>query len=142
VNMSALLSLISGVVFGAGLALSGMADPTRVTGFLDITGAFDPTLAFVMGGAVSVMAIAWRVQRHMNAPIAAKKFDLPKTMLIDRRLILGASIFGIGWGIAGLCPGPALAGLVIVPDKAIVFVLAMLTGMGLYRFIDARFSEK
>ena len=140
--MSALLSLISGVVFGAGLALSGMADPTRVTGFLDITGAFDPTLAFVMGGAVSVMAIAWRVQRQMNAPIAAKKFDLPKTMLIDRRLILGASIFGIGWGIAGLCPGPALVGLVIVPDKAIIFVLAMVTGMGLYRFIDARFAEK
>ena len=140
-SMTTLLSLISGVIFGAGLTISGMADPRRVTAFLDLTGAFDPTLAFVMGGAVSVMAIAWGVQRRMRSPLATEKFELPKTTLIDRRLILGASIFGIGWGIAGLCPGPALVGLVIVPDKAIIFVMAMLLGMGLYRFIDASFSE-
>lgn len=140
-SMTTLLSLISGVIFGAGLTISGMADPRRVTAFLDLTGAFDPTLAFVMGGAVSVMAIAWGVQRRMRSPLAAEKFELPKTTFIDRRLILGASIFGIGWGIAGLCPGPALVGLVIVPDKAIIFVMAMLLGMGLYRFIDASFSE-
>lgn len=138
-NGPAFLSLISGIVFGAGLVVSGMADPKRVRDFLDIMGAFDPTLAFVMGGAVTVMVIVWRVQNRMRSPLATEKFDLPKIVPVDRRLILGASIFGVGWGIAGLCPGPALAGLVIVPEKAIIFVTAMVIGMGLYRFIDARF---
>jgi len=130
-----LLALGAGTLFGAGLAVSGMADPERVRGFLDLFGVWDPTLAFVMGGAMMPMAIAWRVQRRMATPILAMQFHVPTHRNLDPRLIGGALLFGIGWGIAGLCPGPALAGLVISPASAAVFVIAMLAGMVLYRLL-------
>ena len=104
-------ALIAGVLFGAGLAVSGMADPQRVRGFLDLFGAWDPTLAFVMGGALIPMALAWRIQKRMPSPMAAERFALPTARDLDPRLIGGAALFGIGWGLAGFCPGPALAGL-------------------------------
>jgi hypothetical protein len=110
-----LLSLVSGTLFGAGLAVSGMADPQRVRGFLDLFGAWDPTLAFVMGGALIPMAIAWRIQRRMPSPMAAERFTLPTVRDLDPRLIGGAALVGIGWGVAGLCPGPALASLALAP---------------------------
>ena len=130
-------ALVAGTLFGAGLAVSGMADPQRVRGFLDLFGAWDPTLAFVMGGALIPMALAWAVQKHMAAPIADMKFSLPTRRDIDPSLIGGAALFGIGWGIAGLCPGPALAGLAIAPVSAAIFVLAMLGGMILHRLLPA-----
>lgn len=129
----ALLALLSGLLFGAGLAISGMSDPARVQSFLDIFGAWDPTLAFVMGGAMIPMAIAWPIQRRLARPLACDTFDLPGTSLIDGKLILGAVLFGAGWGIGGLCPGPAMADLAIAPGQAGIFVVAMLAGMGLHR---------
>lgn len=121
--------LVSGTLFGAGLALSGMTDPARVRGFLDVFGAWDPTLVFVMGGAVLVMAVAWRIRNRMGAPIFAERFSLPDRTDLDRRLIIGSILFGIGWGIAGLCPGPAVASLALAPLTVLPFVLAMLAGM-------------
>lgn len=129
----AALALTSGLLFGAGLAVSGMADPARVRAFLDLFGPWDPTLAFVMAGAMTPMAIAWLIQQRMTKPVACDAFDLPGTRLIDRRLLAGAALFGIGWGIGGLCPGPALADLLVAPLDAGLFVAAMLTGMTIHR---------
>ncbi|WJY19172.1 YeeE/YedE family protein [Alteriqipengyuania flavescens] len=128
--------LLSGTLFGAGLALGGMTDPARVRGFLDLFGDWDPTLAFVMGGAVIVMAIAWRFQPRMAHPLFAEKFALPDRSDLTPKLIGGAALFGIGWGIAGLCPGPGLAALVIEPASAAFFVAAMLAGMGIVRLVE------
>lgn len=128
------IALAAGLIFGAGLAISGMADPQRVQAFLDLFGAWDPTLAFVMGGAIIPMAIAWRIQRRMAAPVAVSRFELPGTNKIDRKLAIGALIFGAGWGIGGLCPGPAIADLAIAPAPAATFVAAMLAGMAVHRF--------
>ena len=133
---TALTSLVSGTLFGAGLALGGMTDPARVRGFLDIFGAWDPTLAFVMGGAVIVMAIAWRIVPRMAEPILAEEFHLPTKSDLTPRLIGGAALFGIGWGIAGLCPGPGIAALVIEPASAAIFVIAMLAGMAVVRLAE------
>jgi len=134
----ALPALVSGTLFGAGLALGGMTDPARVRGFLDLFGAWDPTLAFVMGGAVLVMAIVWRAVPRMQTPWLAEAFDLPTRADLTPRLIGGAALFGIGWGIAGLCPGPGIAALVIEPGAAAIFVAAMLAGMALVRLFEAK----
>lgn len=130
------LGLISGVLFGAGLAVSGMLDPVRVRGFLDLLGAWDPTLAFVMGGAMLPMAIAWIVQRRMAAPIADADFHLPQTDPITLRLVGGSAIFGVGWGLGGLCPGPALAAFAVAPGAAAVFTAAMAVGFAMVWAID------
>lgn len=127
------LALIAGVFFGAGLAYSGMADPARIQGFLDLFGKWDPTLAFVMVGALLPMTAAWIIQRRLETPFMDARFSLPDTSVIDRKLTIGAVLFGVGWGISGLCPGPALAGLVINPLPATVFVAALLTGMLVHR---------
>lgn len=137
-NRELLPALLSGLLFGGGLAVSGMADPQRVRGFLDIFGNWDPTLVFVMGGAVAVMVLAWLAQRRMSSPIAAARFSLPTRSEIDASLVVGAIIFGVGWGIAGLCPGPALIGLVLEPFSAIIFVLAMTAGMALFQLRPVR----
>ncbi|WP_116237235.1 DUF6691 family protein [Parasphingopyxis lamellibrachiae] len=128
-----LIALGAGTLFGAGLAVSGMADPTRVRGFLDLGGRWDPTLAFVMAGAILPMAIAWLIQRRLATPLAASQFAVPATGKLDRPLIVGSILFGIGWGIAGLCPGPAIAGLALNPSAALVFVIAMVVGMTVHR---------
>ncbi len=130
--------LVSGLLFGAGLTLSGMTDPARVRGFLDIAGRWDPTLVFVMGGAVLVMAGAWRIQSRMKRPLFGEKFSLPDRRDFDARLILGSALFGIGWGLAGLCPGPAIASLVLAPAAVLPFVAAMLAGMALHSLIPER----
>ncbi|WP_026440206.1 DUF6691 family protein [Acidocella facilis] len=132
------LALFAGLLFGAGLALSGMCDPAKVRGFLDIFGAWNPTLAFVMGGALLPMALAWRVQRRLRAPLAAASFSLPGTSGLDAKLLGGAALFGIGWGIAGLCPGPGLADLAFAPARAGLFVLAMVAGMGIFKLTISR----
>ena len=128
--------LLSGALFGAGLALGGMTNPARVRGFLDLFGDWDPTLAFVMGGAVIVMAIAWRFVPRMAHPLFAEKFALPTRTDLIPKLIGGSALFGMGWGIAGLCPGPGIAALVIQPSSAAIFVISMLAGMGIIRLVE------
>lgn len=130
-----LIALASGLLFGAGLAYSGMSDPARVKAFLDLFGQWDPTLAFVMGGAIIPMAFAWMIKSRLSSPLAAPTFDLPGTTKLDRPLAIGAIMFGMGWGISGLCPGPALADLAIAPTAVLPFVVAMFVGMAAHRFI-------
>ncbi len=132
--MRVLIALVSGLLFGAGLAWSGMADPHRVRSFLDLFGDWDPTLAFVMMGAIIPMALAWRLRRRMEKPLADAAFNVPETTRIDARLAAGALIFGVGWGLGGLCPGPGIAGLAIAPGDAALFTIAMLLGMVLHRY--------
>ncbi|WP_425500733.1 DUF6691 family protein [Parasphingopyxis algicola] len=144
----AILALGSGALFGAGLAISGMADPTRVRDFLDLFGRWDPTLAFVMAGAILPMAIAWQIQRRLLSPLASSEFNVPSTAKIDGKLVSGSLLFGVGWGIAGLCPGPAIAGLALRPSEALIFVVAMIVGMMVYRslsrpaFVETLATEK
>ena len=128
-----ILILVSGILFGAGLTIGGMTDPARVRGFLDLFGDWDPTLAFVMGGAVIVMALAWRLQPKLAKPLLADGFSFPTRRDLTPKLIGGSALFGIGWGIAGLCPGPGITALVIEPMSAAIFVGAMIVGMFLVR---------
>jgi uncharacterized membrane protein YedE/YeeE len=130
-------ALAAGTLFGAGLTVSGMTDPQRVRGFLDLFGRWDPTLAFVMGGAVLVMAFAWQLRKRLGHPLFAEKFVLPGRSDLDVRLILGSALFGIGWGIAGLCPGPAIASLALSPAAVLPFVVAMLAGMTIHRLLTS-----
>ncbi len=137
--MKHFLALLSGVLFGIGLALSGMMDPARVRGFLDLFGAWDPTLAFVMGGALLVMAVAWLFQPRMKRPLADSMFHLPATRHLDGKLLTGAALFGVGWGIAGLCPGPAVASIGTAPVMPIgTFLIALLAGMVMHRLVADR----
>lgn len=133
-----LVPLASGTIFGAGLTIGGMTDPARVRGFLDLFGDWDPTLAFVMGGAVLVMALAWAMQRRMVRPFFGDGFALPDRSDITPRLVGGSALFGIGWAIAGLCPGPGFAALAIAPASAAIFVIAMLGGMLLVRLVEGQ----
>jgi len=135
--MNALVALIAGTVFGIGLAMSGMTDTAKVQGFLDLFGTWVPDLAFVMGGAVLVTAIAFRFVLKRRAPLLVGQFHLPTARHIDGRLLTGSALFGIGWGLYGYCPGPAVAALAYLDWQPLVFVLSMLVGMGL-RQITAR----
>ena len=126
--MNNITGLLSGIVFGLGLAISGMIDPAKIIGFLDITGAWDPSLAFVMGGGVAVTALSFRLVLRRPEPVLGGTFRLPTKRDVDTRLITGAAIFGVGWGLAGLCPGPAISSLVFLNPKMLVFVVAMVIG--------------
>ncbi|MDQ3040494.1 MAG: YeeE/YedE family protein [Pseudomonadota bacterium] len=126
-------ALVAGVLFGVGLAMSGMTDPQRVLGFLDVFGDFDPSLLFVLGGAVAVTATAFRFVLRRPAPMFANSFQISHLRSVDRQLLGGATLFGIGWGIAGYCPGPALAGLGVLSREALWFVPAMLAGALIHR---------
>ena len=131
--------LFVGLLFGAGLALSGMIDPARVLGFLDIAGSWDPTLVFVLAAALFPSALAYALARRMQRPLMAKAFCIPQNRAIEARLLAGAALFGIGWGLVGLCPGPAIAGLVLGYWQSWVFVGAMIGGMWLHRiYADQR----
>ncbi|MDN3711018.1 hypothetical protein QWZ10_02860 [Paracoccus cavernae] len=125
------IALLAGALFGAGLLVSGMTNPAKVQGWLDVFGNWDPTLAFVLGGAMLPMAIAWRVAARMARPLAGTSFPAPAGHHIDRRLITGSALFGLGWGIAGLCPGPALASIGFGGAAIWTFVAAMVAGIGL-----------
>ncbi|HEX7864467.1 MAG TPA: DUF6691 family protein [Variovorax sp.] len=131
-------SLLSGLVFGLGLIVSGMANPAKVLGFLDLAGAWDPSLVFVMGGAVGVSAVAFLFARRRKVSLLGAPVMLPTARQIDRRLVGGSLLFGIGWGVAGFCPGPALVSLGTGEFKAVVFVGAMLLGMGLFELLERR----
>jgi uncharacterized membrane protein YedE/YeeE len=133
-------ALVLGAIFGFGLAISGMLDPTRVRGFLDIAGDWDPSLGFVLAGAVIVAMLGRLIQLRLSHPLFADRFQLPEKTRIDGRLIAGSAIFGIGWGMAGLCPGPAVADLVLGAPVVLVFVPAMLIGMVLHDRLAASSS--
>ena len=126
-----------GLLFGLGLLLSGMTDPGKVQGFLDLAGAWDPSLALVMGGAVLVGLCAFTLARQRTRTFLGSALHIPKPRDIDRRLVIGALLFGAGWGLAGFCPGPALVTAAMVEPKALIFVVAMLFGMGLYEWRGA-----
>ncbi|QZH73803.1 MAG: YeeE/YedE family protein [Erythrobacter sp.] len=136
--MRPIVTLVAGTVFGAGLTVGGMTDPARVRGFLDLFGNWDPTLAFVMGGALVVMAIAWRIVPGMARPLFDEGFHVPTSKDLDPKLLGGAALFGIGWGVAGLCPGPGFAALAIEPVSAAIFVVALLAGMALHRLMEGK----
>ena len=126
-----------GLLFGLGLVVSGMADPAKVLAFLDVTGRWDPSLALVMAGAVAVSAAGYHLTRRRGRPVLAPRLDVPARRDLDARLIAGAAIFGLGWGLAGLCPGPALTILTIAPAEAVTFVMAIIAGMLLFRLVPA-----
>lgn len=136
--MAVFTALLAGLVFGVGLLISGMANPAKVLGFLDLAGAWDPSLAFVMGGAVAVGSIAFLWAGRRSVSLIGLEMKLPTANDIDRRLVAGSAIFGIGWGIAGFCPGPALVALGMGEAKALAFVVAMLLGMVLFEWIERR----
>lgn len=130
--------LISGILFGVGLVLSGMTQPSKVVGFLDFFGNWDPSLAFVMGGAVLINVVLFRMISKRKRPLFAEKFHLPTRKDIDWRLVAGGALFGIGWGMAGYCPGPAITSMVSLQTPAFIFVIAMAAGM----FIFTEFEKQ
>lgn len=136
--LSVLVHLAIGLLFGVGLVVSGMADPAKVLNFLDLAGSFDPSLAFVMGGAVLVAFVGFRLALARPAPLLAARFHLPTRRDIDARLIAGPALFGIGWGLGGFCPGPAFTALGLAAPGTLVFVPAMLIGMAAARALAGR----
>jgi uncharacterized membrane protein YedE/YeeE len=135
--MRKLIALLAGVIFGLGLVVSDMINPARVLGFLDLFGgAWDPTLAFVMIGAVLVMAIAWLIAGTKQAPVFGGDMPGAASSVIDGKLIGGAAVFGLGWGLVGLCPGPALAGLLVGGVPVLVFIAAMIFGMAALNVVN------
>lgn len=134
--MQILTALMVGLLFGIGLIVSGMTDPAKVIGFLDLAGNWDPSLAFVMGGAILVGVFAFGAARKRERSLLGAPMRLPTASGIDRRLVLGSLAFGAGWGLAGYCPGPALASLASGGEKPLIFTLAMLGGMGLFEVLD------
>ncbi len=133
---SVLVSFFSGVIFAVGLGIGGMTQPAKVIGFLDFAGNWDPSLAFVMIGAIAVHSILYRVIRNRHSPLFSQVFSLPTRTDIDLRLVGGATVFGLGWGIAGFCPGPALTSLASGNLSLVIFTVAMIAGMLLYKFVD------
>lgn len=136
-----IISLVSGLLFGFGLALSGMVSPGKVIGFLDLTGNWDPSLAFVMGGGVIVTALSFRYVLKRSKPFFGPDFKLPTKTEIDKFLISGAVLFGIGWGLGGLCPGPALSSLAYGNTKIFVFVGAMVVGIVVGKLLTGAFKK-
>jgi uncharacterized membrane protein YedE/YeeE len=135
--MNNVFALLAGVLFGLGLLISGMANPQKVIGFLDITRIWDPSLAFVMGGAISVGFFAFRMARKRARPLCAEHMYLPTATHIDRRLLGGAVLFGVGWGVAGICPGPGLVLLGAGSASGLIFVAAMVAGILIFQTLTA-----
>jgi len=133
-----LSALLAGLVFGVGLIVSGMANPAKVLGFLDLAGPWDPSLAFVMAGAIAVGFFAFLAARKRQRSLLGADMKLPAARRTDRRLVAGSLLFGIGWGLAGFCPGPGLVALGMGEPKAVVFVLAMLAGMVIFELLEKR----
>lgn len=131
----------TGLLFGLGLIVSEMVNPAKVLAFLDLFENWDPSLAFVMAGAVAVSAVGYAYAKRRGAAVFAPKLDIPTRRDLDPRLLTGAAIFGIGWGLAGFCPGPALVGLAFGPGEVLVFLAAMLAGMTLVRVIPANWPQ-
>ena len=138
--MFALSALLAGLVFGLGLIVSGMANPAKVLGFLDLAGEWDPSLAFVMAGAIAVGFFAFLIAKNRTRSFIGAEMKLPTASAIDSRLLVGSALFGAGWGVAGFCPGPGLVALGMGEPKALVFVAAMLAGMVIFSWREKRLS--
>jgi uncharacterized membrane protein YedE/YeeE len=136
--MQRVIEFMLGLTFGLGLLISGMTDPGNVQGFLDVTGAWDPSLAFVMAGGVMVGFIGFGVAKKKTISLSCAPLQWPEMTHIDKPLVLGSLMFGLGWGLAGYCPGPALVSMASGNDKALVFVLAMMAGMALFERFKKR----
>lgn len=136
--MKLIFALLTGLVFGVGIAISGMINPAKVFNFFDIAGAWDPSLAFVMGGAVMVTFIGYRLVWRRRTPLFSTAFQIPKSTAIDRKLVGGAVIFGLGWGIAGFCPGAAIPALGTGRPEVALFVVAVLTGIAARHLVASR----
>jgi uncharacterized membrane protein YedE/YeeE len=136
--MQRVIEFVLGLTFGLGLLISGMTDPGKVQGFLDLAGFWDPSLAFVMGGGVIVGLFGFGWAKKQTLSLSGAPFQWPELKLIDRSLVLGSLMFGLGWGLAGFCPGPALVSMASGNDKALVFVLAMVAGMVIYERFKKR----
>jgi uncharacterized protein len=135
--MKALVAFASGALFALGLGLGGMTQPAKVLAFLDVSGRWDPSLAFVLAGAIAIHALAVRVARRWPAPLLEERFHLPTKTAIDRRLVGGAALFGLGWGLAGYCPGPAITSAASGSASAAIVVAAMIVGMMLERLYES-----
>lgn len=138
--MASFFALVAGAIFGIGLIVSGMANPAKVIGFLDLAGAWDPSLAFVMGGAIAVGAVAFALAGRRTKSLLGLGMRIPAPGELDKPLLGGSFVFGIGWGIAGFCPGPALVALGMGEVKAAIFVASMIAGMGIYELLQRRGS--
>lgn len=136
--MSILIALMCGLTFGVGLLVAGMANPAKVLGFLDLFGVWDPSLALVMGGAIAVGLVAFTFAKHRTMSLLGLPMHLPKAAQIDRRLVGGSLLFGIGWGLAGICPGPALVLLGTGLPAGAIFVASMIAGMALFEVLQRR----
>ncbi len=136
--MRRLIAFLSGLIFGLGLIIAGMANPAKVLGFLDLFGQWDPSLAFVMGGAIAAAFIPMQWAMRQQTCVAGGPMQLPTSRQIDRRLVGGSLLFGAGWGLAGFCPGPAVVALGAAMPGAVIFVLAMLTGMAAFEVYNRR----
>ena len=130
--LASLAALLSGLIFGVGLIISGMTDPSKVRGFLDVVGAWDPSLAFVMGGAIMIGIFAFGLASRRSRALLGGPLRMPATWPIDRQLLLGSLTFGVGWGLAGYCPGPAVASLLTGGMKPLIFTAGMLVGMAIF----------
>ena len=140
--MRFITALAAGLLFGIGLIVSGMTDPSKVIGFLDLAGRWDPSLAFVMAGAIAVAAVAFRFAARRSTALLGAPMRLPTARTINTRLIVGGLCFGAGWGLAGYCPGPALASLLSGSAKPVFFVVAMLVGMALFELFEIVFRAR
>lgn len=138
--MAAITALLAGLLFGFGLMVSGMANPAKVLGFLDLAGRWDPSLAFVMAGAIAIGSLAFVFARRRKSSVLGLPMQLPTSTTITPRLILGSAAFGIGWGLAGFCPGPALVALGAGYPKAVGFVAAMVAGMAVFELVERAMS--
>lgn len=136
--MSVFIAFVAGLVFGLGLLVAGMADPGKILGFLDLAGLWNPSLVFVMIGAIAVTAIAFALAKRRSVSLLGAPMYLPTERRLDRRLLLGSVLFGVGWGLAGICPGPALVLIGAGMAKGITFTGAMLAGMGLFEWLERR----
>ncbi len=136
--MGGVLNFLLGLLFGIGLIVSGMSNPAKVLNFLDLVGTWDPSLAFVMGGAVLVAFFGYRIVLKREMPIIGAKFDVPTRTDVDMRLIVGPALFGVGWGLGGFCPGPALTAIGLAATGTLIFVPAMLLGMWIARLLAER----
>ncbi|WP_158816818.1 YeeE/YedE family protein [Methylocapsa sp. S129] len=136
--MRNIIALAVGLIFGAGLCLSGMTEPAKVLGFLDLAGLWDPSLAFVMGGAIAVALVAFGLAKRRRFALDGEAMQMPTARAIDPLLVAGSLIFGIGWGLAGICPGPAIVDVGFLNSRALVFVVAMAVGMLAQRLVGLR----
>ena len=140
--MSKIVSCISGIIFGVGLSVSNMINPEKVLGFLDIFGLWDPSLIFVMMGAIIISAPVFFLFRSKNKPLFADNFTMPTLKSIDKNLIIGSSIFGVGWGMVGFCPGPAISSLALLNTYSVYFVLSLLGGFLLTELVNRQLLER